>query len=479
MRHLIVGAILPGSGLWAAGRRVIGASILLVFVSLCAFVGYFGLTKPRSIVHLALQPDTLLLLAIALPLVGLAWAGTVVATYLALRPPDLSVMRRIVAIGAVTILVAVVGVPFAMGGRYAWVQKDLVEHVFANSTSKSATRPTTAPRAVGNPWQDQGRVNVLLLGSDAGPDRIGVRPDTIILASIDTKTGATVMFSVPRNLQKIPFPAGSALAKTYPNGTYAGPGDELEWLINSVYQNVPAQHPGLLDSDNPGADATKLAVSGALGIPVDYYAMVNLKGFKQLIDALGGITVNVNHRVAMGGEADAGLMPGGWIEPGPNQHLDGFDALWFARGRYGADDYQRMGRQRCVIKAIIDQADPLTVLTRYEALAASSRDLFFTDIPHDLLPAFADLAWKVKGANVTSIAFTNEVIRPSNPDYQQIHALVQKAIKESTTKKPASSIADSLDNACAYHPDRSAPATPRPRTGYSSTPRDGAPESDG
>ncbi|MEQ4203764.1 LCP family protein [Actinopolymorpha sp. B17G11] len=451
-----------------------GASILLVFVSLCAVVGYFALTQPRAIVHLALRPDTLLLLAIVLPLIGLAWAATVVATYLVLRPSGMSVMHRIAAIGVVTVLVAMIAVPFAVGGRYAWVQKDLVEHVFAGSTSKSATRPTTAPRAVGNPWKDQGRVNVLLLGSDAGPDRSGVRPDTIILASIDTRTGATVMFSVPRNLQKIPFPAGSAPAQVYPNGTYAGPGNELEWLINSVYRNVPAQHPDLLDSDNPGADATKLAVSGALGVPVDYYAMVNLEGFKELIDALGGITVNVNHRVAMGGEADAGLVPGGWIEQGPNQHLDGFDALWFARGRYGADDYQRMGRQRCVIKAIIDQADPLRVLTRYEALAASSRDLFSTDIPHDLLPAFADLAWKVKGADVTSIAFTNEVIRPSNPDYQQIHELVQNAIKESTTKKSKSSITDSLDNACAYHPDKGGPSTPRPRPGYSSAPEDGS-----
>jgi polyisoprenyl-teichoic acid--peptidoglycan teichoic acid transferase len=475
MRHILVGAILPGSGLWAAGRRVIGGTVLAAFVAACAVAAFVALAQPEAMVHAALQPDTLLFLAILLPLIGLAWAGVVVASYLALRSPGMSVVQRITAVGVVGVLVAAIAVPFTVGGRYAWVQKDLVEHIFAGSTSRSATRPTTAPRAVqGNPWEGKSRVNVLLLGSDAGPDRVGVRPDTLMLASIDTRTGATVLFSVPRNLQKIPFHPDSALAKAYPNGTYAGPGSELEWLINSVYQNVPRQHPGLLDSDNPGADATKLAVSGALGVPVDYYAMVNLEGFKELIDALGGITVNVNHRVAMGGEADAGLVPGGWIEPGPNQHLDGFDALWFARGRYGADDYQRMGRQRCVIKAIIDQANPVRVLTRYEALARSSRDMFFTDIPHDMLPAFADLAWKVKGANVTSIAFTNEVIRPSNPDYDQMHAMVRNAIKESATTRSKSSISDSLDDACAYHPDQqSEPATPRPRPGYPSTPDEG------
>jgi polyisoprenyl-teichoic acid--peptidoglycan teichoic acid transferase len=477
MRHLLVGAILPGSGLWAAGRRLIGGTILAVFLAACAVVAYTAVTRPEAVVHAAVQPDTLLLFAVVLPLVGLAWAGVVVASYLALRSPGMSILQRIAAVGVVGVLVAVIAVPFGIGGRYAWVQKDLVEHIFASPTSRSATRPTTAPRAVrGNPWEGKDRVNVLLLGSDAGPDRMGVRPDTIMLASIDTKSGATSLFSLPRNLQKIPFQPGSALANAYPDGMYAGEGDELEWLLNSVYQNVPAQNPGLLDSDNPGADAMKLAVGGALGVPVDYYAMVNLEGFKKLIDALGGITVNVSRRVPMGGEADAGLVPGGWIEPGPNQRLDGFDALWFARARYGADDYQRMGRQRCVIKAIIDQANPLRVLTRYEALAASSRDMFFTDIPHDMLPAFADLAFKVKGAaDVTSIAFTNEVIRPSNPDYEQIHALVRDAIAESATGRSKSSMTDSLDDACAYHPDKqSEPATPRPRTGYSSSPEDGS-----
>ena len=194
-------------------------------------------------------------------------------------------------------------------------------------------------------------------------------------------------------------------------------------------------------------------MSGALGLKVDYYVLVNLKGFQQLVDALGGITVNVNQRVAKGGEADAGLVPGGWIEPGPDQHLDGFDALWFARGRYGADDYQRMGRQRCVIQAIIDQADPVRILTRYEALARTSRDLVSTDIPASLLPAFVDLSLRVKGASVTSISFTNEVIDPSLPDYEKVHSLVLEEVRASGTSKDTSMFGTSLRDACAYSPE--------------------------
>ena len=293
-----------------------------------------------------------------------------------------------------------------------------------------------------------------MLGGDGGPDRIGIRTDTNIVASIETRTGNTVLFSVPRNLQNIPFPPESVLAKAYPNGRYAGPGDQLEWMLDSIYQNVPAQHPTLLDSDSPGADATKLAVSGALGLRIDYFVLVNLQGFRELIDALGGITVNVNYRVPKGGQADAGLLPGGWIEPGPNQHLDGFDALWFARSRYGADDYQRMERQRCVIKAIIDQADPVRLLVRYEALAQTTKNIVLTDIPTALLPAFVDLSLLVKDArNVTSVAFTNRLIDSAHPDYGQIHAHVQEALQESAAgRAPGESVTDSLDAACAYAP---------------------------
>ncbi|HZC25585.1 MAG TPA: LCP family protein, partial [Actinopolymorphaceae bacterium] len=244
---------------------------------------------------------------------------------------------------------------------------------------------------------------------------------------------------------------GSVLAKTYPKGIFAGPGDQLEWMLTAIYRNVPQAHPGLLKSDNPGADAVKMAVSGALGLRVDYFALVNLKGFEKVIDALGGITINVNERVAIGGEATAHLKPWGYIERGPSQHMDGWTALWFARGRYGASDWDRMLRQRCVIKAIIDQADPPHVLTRYEAIAQSSKDVIYTDIPAEILPNLVDLALKVKQGTVTNIAFTLDVINVNHPDYKKIHAMVQSALNASVSNTKAPTATDSLDTVCAYH----------------------------
>jgi polyisoprenyl-teichoic acid--peptidoglycan teichoic acid transferase len=322
-----------------------------------------------------------------------------------------------------------------------------------SASAQTTSAPRNPARAATDPWGGRDRVNVLLLGGDAGPDRTGTRTDTIILASIDTHSGDTVLFSVPRNLQKAPFPQGSPLAKAYPNG-FEAPGEVDEQLITEVYESVPEEHPDLVKAANPGAVAVKQAVSGTLGVPVDYYVLVNLKGFEKLIDALGGLTLNVNERVAIGGEADAGLKPHSYIEKGPNQHMDGWKALWFARGRYGASDWDRMLRQRCVIKAIIDQANPVTLLTRYEAIAKTSKDIVQTDVPASTLSAFVDLGLKVKQASVTNVAFLRNVIKPSDPDFDSMRATVQQALKTSGDEKaPAPEHLDQLSDVCAYHGD--------------------------
>jgi LCP family protein required for cell wall assembly len=418
----------------AANRRRLGSAIFFIFLVLAAGTVYLATTQLREILHWAVKPEALTVISVVLPAIGLGWISVMVGTYRSLRPDRASVAQRLVGSGMIVALALVVLLPLAVGGRYAGVQRNLVEHVFAGEDSRSATRPKNVTQK--DPWGGQDRVNVLLLGGDGGKGRIGIRPDSLQVASINTETGDTVLFSLPRNLEKVPFPPDSVLADAYANGTYDGSGDRLEWMLNSIYENVPEQHPGLLDSDNPGADATKLAVGAALGIRLDYFVLINLEGFKELVDALGGITVNINERVAIGGSTDAGIEPRDWLEPGPNQHLDGNNALWFARGRYGSDDYHRMERQRCTMKAIIDQAEPGKVLTRYEAIARSSKDIVFTDIPGSLLPAFVDLSMKVqRGAQVRSIAFTNKIIHPWDPDYDLIRTMVAKAIRSSGTEQ--------------------------------------------
>ena len=475
-----LGTVVPGAGLVVAGRRKAGVAVLCTFALLVGACVYFVVASPRTLLHWSVQPAALLLIGIALPTIGGLWALTVVATYRSVRTTPVSLGQRVVGSVTVFLLVAAVAFPHVMAGRYALVQRSVIEDVFAappvpspsaapsiadhaprgsrvpatSSTPAPTPTPTPTPRTEpteepGDPWAGRTRVNILLLGGDGGPDRVGVRTDTVIVASVNTRTGDMVLLSLPRNLQRIPFQRGSVLAKAYPGGIYAGPGDKLEWMLTAIYHNVPLQHPGLLRGPHPGAEATKLAVAGALRMRIDYYALVNLKGFVRLIDALGGITVNVNGRVAIGGEEAAGLRPHSWIRRGPHQQLDGFKALWFARGRYGASDWDRMERQRCVIKAIVDQASPLRVLSRYESLVKSSRDLLTTDVPTDMLPAFVDLALKAKDADISAVTFTNDIIHPANPDYAHIRALARNALRANGNATQPD--VDSLAKACAYH----------------------------
>ena len=142
-----------------------------------------------------------------------------------------------------------------------------------------------------------------------------------------------------------------------------------------------------------------------MGLKVDYYVLINLRGFETLVDALGGITVNVNSYVPIGGvsEENRNVPPSEYIEPGPNQKLDGRKALWFARGRYGSDDFARMGRQRCVINAIIEQANPANMLARYEQIAKAGKQIVITDIPQEVLPLLVDLSLRVQKGQTRSV----------------------------------------------------------------------------
>lgn len=383
-------------------------------------------------VRLATDTAALIWVVAVIGITWILWVSLICRVYVRRRPSTAAWPARLTGSFIVLVLCGAVSAPMAVGARYAVVQRDLVGTVFGDQVS--ATAPTVT---ADDPWGERKRVNVLLLGGDGAVRRPGVRTDSVILASIEADTGDTVLFSLPRNLRDVPFRAGSKLAEIYPDG-FTGPSGEAEYFLNAIYRNIPALHPGILGrSDNEGADAVKLAVAGALGIRVDYYVLVNLAGFQQLVDAMGGITVNINDPVPIGGNSDAGIPPEDYLQPGPDQRLNGFQALWFTRGRYGSSDYQRMERQRCAINAIAAEASPLKLLRRYTKLASASKDIVRTDIPRSLLPAFVDLAGKVKGRPLKSVSFelSNE-FNPNDPDYDYVRTAVEAALNPAPKPKP-------------------------------------------
>ncbi len=451
--------MVPGTGYLFAKRRLAGWIVLLGWAVVAgSVVVYFGhdldwaAARTRA-VDLAFNPTVLRVLAVGIAVLLLVWLFVVWTSYRLIRPRERPSWHTVVGNLAVIVFCLIFAAPVVRAAQYAVATANFVTVVFDDN--EVATTPDYEVTGE-NPWDGRDRINVLLLGGDGGEGREGVRTDSMILLSMDTETGRAVTFSLPRNMANAQFPDGSPLKDLYPYGFSNGDYADGEYMLNAVYRNIPSLHPGILgQSSNEGADAIKQAVEGSLGIPVEYYVLVNLEGFKQVVDAMGGVTVNINEPIAIGGNTDAGIPPDDYLEPGPDQHLTGFQALWFARGRWGSDDYERMERQRCMVDAIVESADPANLLLRYLDLLKAGEEVVYTDIPRELASAFVDLALKVKDAKVKSVVFrSSEQFSSADPDFEWMHEIVDRAVDPPPKKhgEGERDPADDPEDACAYLP---------------------------
>jgi LCP family protein required for cell wall assembly len=448
----VLGAALPGAGYIWSGRRL-GYAVLLPFLAGIALTAYyFG--DLRRAADLAFDPGRLQVAQVGFIVLLVIWVFVVATTYLMVRPVRMAKIEKGLGVLVVALLCVLGSIPAVQAVRIAHSQADLVNTVFDGENTATAPDDVTEE----DPWGGRQQVNVLLLGGDGGVGRTGIRTDSVILLSMNTQTGKSVMFSLPRNMMNAQFPEDSPLHEVFPDGFRNADGsDPGNWMLNAVYSQVPALYPHVLGkSENEGADAVKQAVAGSLGTHVDYYVLINLMGFQQLVDAIGGVTVNINEPIAINGNTDAGIPPTGYLEPGPDQKLDGFHALWYSRGRWGSDDYKRMLRQRCMVDALVEAADPLTVLRRYQSLAAAGKEILRTDVPRELMPAFVDLAMKVKERPMKSMAFvSSDKFFSGDPDYEWMHSVVDKAL---APKKKHSAAPDDdgtpvkTQDACGYDP---------------------------
>ncbi|MEB2526421.1 LCP family protein [Kocuria rosea] len=417
--------VVPGSAQLVAGRRAVGRAALKVDVVVwaAAALALLSLVLWRTpLVWFLTNSFTSLLLIAGLVALAVGWALLFFDTLRLVRP-GLLVQRTRRAVAAATVALMLV-----TSGGLAWsayllsVTRGAVSDVFGGGLP---FRPA------------DGRYNILLMGTDSGEDRSGRRPDSMTVLSVDADSGRTVTVSLPRNLQNAPFPSDSPLADVYPEGFNCGD----ECILNALYTDVTNNHAELYpDAADPGAEAMKDAASGVLGIEVQAYAIVEMNGFEQLVDALGGITIDVGGRVPIGGGTD--LVTGlpneifGYIEPGV-QRLDGYHALWYARSREGATDYDRQARQRCVQAAMLKQLNPVNVLTRFEELANSGTQVVETDIPQSQIGSFVDVALKAKEHELVQYAAGPPYYDPpfpTYPDFDLLHEDLDRVLEEATDR---------------------------------------------
>ena len=269
---------------------------------------------------------------------------------------------------------------------------------------------------------------ILLLGGDEGPGRWALRTDTMILVTIHEDSGRIAMISIPRNMYKMQFPPGSAMANEFPKG--------FPELANAIYPYVTT-HEDIRSTYvrgdlQPEAIALASAISYSMDITIDDYVLVNMQGFLEVVDALGGVTLTLDKKLPMPGN-----VPGAKTEYprfiGPGKvTMDGTTALGFARSRSADSDYGRMGRQRQLLTALASQVQGSDILLRFPDLTEIMRWTVRTSLS---VGEFSSLVDRLRsGAAIKeSVGLAPPLIVPGNPNFTDISNLIdalQVAIRD-------------------------------------------------
>jgi len=418
---IVLNILIPGSAQVLAGSRRLGrfglaSTLVLWLLAVVAIVLYF--VALPVLLSLATNLIALTIAQVALAFYVVLWVILTLDTLRLVRLIRTAPSARGFIAGlAVLVLVGIAG-SASYGVVVAGAARGVLGEVFGGTKMADPI---------------DGRYNILLLGGDAGNHRIGLRPDSLSVVSIDANTGAATMIGIPRNMQRVPFSEGSPLYGPFPNGYDCGVDCLVSYLYTygeehpELYPNAKAEH------SNPGIEATRDAIEGVVGLQLQYYVLIDMKGFEKLIDALGGIDIDSTGRYPLGGEEDANNQPinvDGWIEPG-EQHMDGHTALWYARARHGTTDYDRMKRQRQVQEAILKQFDPGNVLTKFEGVAKSSAKVVKTDIPKEMLSGFVSLSTKTRALEIAKVELSPPDFNMIHPDFDAIHAKVDEELAAS------------------------------------------------
>ncbi|HEY2915599.1 MAG TPA: LCP family protein [Candidatus Limnocylindrales bacterium] len=249
------------------------------------------------------------------------------------------------------------------------------------------------------PQSATSRVTVLLTGIDHTTSRTESLNDTLLIASVNPLTKTISMVSFPRDVSEFPL---------YNGATYHG-------KINSLMEWA-ASHP----QDFPDGPLPTLVheLSYLLGIPIHYYAAVDLDGFRQMIDAVGGVTVTVQRAIDDPSYSYLDGTHGFYLAAGV-QVLDGRTALAYVRSRKGDgdNDFTRAGRQQQLLLALRARVTDPTVLARLPDLLSVAGETIRTDFPADRIAEMIDLTKSINGDGIKRVVLqppTYSVHPPTN-----------------------------------------------------------------
>ncbi|MBI2781318.1 MAG: LCP family protein [Chloroflexi bacterium] len=404
-------ALLPGLGQARLGLRRRGALIALPFVGIIVLGLVAVALDLKGAIETLINPGVLVGVLLLIVAMGAYHLGAIVDAFRLgrrLAPGQPPVGRRAfgspLLIASLAAVVALYGVIELLGVQaYRATTAIFVSpsSEFQIPAPSFAPRPTPTPGALPSgpmtapppptptpepvpQWAQDGRLNLLLVGSDAGPGRWLARMDSINVLSVDIASGRIAIFSLWRYTGNVPLPPESAGA--FKNGRFPG------WL-NALYvyaMGHPDQFPG---GEARGFRATAGAVQELIGQPLDGAIVVNLNGFVDLVDAIGGLWIDIPFAV----RDDRYALPDGRGYIVVNfaagcQKLNGERALEYARTRHQDSDYGRMRRQQRVLVALGRQVDPIGLLPQVPKLLDIARDNLWTTLQPGDIAGLAQLA---------------------------------------------------------------------------------------
>lgn len=311
-------------------------------------------------------------------------------------------------------LLAVTLVMHAVPGFYAGLGIETLNAISRGGSSGDVTfgrLPGGSPLAIPSdqPQPARGeRVNILLVGIDSAPRRTTQLTDTMLVVSLDPAGQNTAMVSIPRDLYGVPLPDGRT----------------FNAKLNSLmaYANArPAEFP------TGGVDTLKATVGELLGLQIHYFAAINLLGFKQAVDTMGGVDIVVERAISdpLYRDAESGTRVGFYLSAGPH-HLDGTTALAYVRSRKGTgdNDFTRADRQQRLLAAVRTKLTAQNLLVVLPGLLDAVKATIATDVPGDRIAALATAVQDADMANLHRLVLQPPTYMTANPNSSAGYILV-------------------------------------------------------
>jgi LCP family protein required for cell wall assembly len=274
--------------------------------------------------------------------------------------------------------------------------------------------------------QSSEAINILLMGTDTTGS--SWRTDTLILVSVDPSLPSVSLLSIPRDLY-----------------VYI-PGWQMGRINTADARGERAGYPG------GGPGLVKATLEYNLGVRVHYFARADFQGFVRILDVLGGVDVVVDCELhdtfpdpdTTRGASDIDLLPG-------VHHLEGKQALWYARSRWNTSDFDRGRRQQRVLRGALAQIKQLGLLSKLPELWEDLTQTVQTDLPLDTALWLTQVASRLDTAlGVKSRFIDGTTVRswrtPDGaavllPDYERIGPLITEALAPPDTARARQGVA--------------------------------------